>query len=171
MAKSVRSPHRFTATSYHSSSHPLLSYLHHHAFFFSSEGQCYSTCYQVQQGGVSLDLQPEPVRGKSSHHWLMESTLTLSSPLIQISTRHTARPLRSLSEAIPIVRHRHLTTCGTPTLFWRPLVSVIVNSLGWRYLHTKRPCWQEVYVVGIGVRLRMGGWSRRWGIPVLLGRC
>ena len=146
-------------------------YLHRHAFFFSPESQRYSMCHQVQQGGISLDLQPEPVRGKSSHHWLMESTLTLSSLLIQISTCRTARPLPSLSEAIPIVRRRRSTTCGTPILFWRPLVSVVVNCLGWRYLHTKRLCWREVFVVSIGVRLRMGGWSRQWGIPVPLGRC
>ena len=172
MAKSARSPHCFTATTHHSSSHPLLSYIfHRHAFFFLPEGQCYSTCHRVQQGGISLNLQPEPVRGKLSHHWLMDLTLTLASLLVQISTRRTARLLPSLNEVIPIIRRQRSTTCGMPTLFWRPLVSVIINCLSWRYLHTKRLCWQEVYVVGIGVRLWMGGWSRRWGIPVPLGRC
>ena len=48
-------------------------------------------------------------------------------------------------------------------------MSVVVNCLSWRYLLTKRLCWQEVFVVGIRVRLWMGGWSRQWGIPVLLG--
>ena len=172
MAKSARSPHCLRTSTHHSSSHLLLfSYLHQHAFFFSPEGQCYSTCHRVQQGGLASHLQPKPVQGKSSHHWLMELTLTLSSLLVQISTRCTARPLPSLSEVTPIVRRRRLTTCGMPTLFWRPLVSVVVNCLGWRYLHTKKLCWREVFVVGIGVRLRMGGWSRRWGIPVPLGRC
>ena len=99
------------------------------------------------------------------------SPLILSSLPVQISTRRTVRPLPSLSEAIPIVRRRRSTTYGMPILFWRPLVSVVVNCLGWRYLHTKRPCWQEVFVVGIGVKLRIGGWSRQWGIPVPLGRC
>ena len=171
MAKSARSPHCLRTSTHHSSSHLLLSYLHQHAFFFSPEGQRYSTCHRVQQGGLASHLQPKPVRGKSSHHWVMELTLTLSSLLVQISTRRTVRPLRSLSKAIPIVRRCRSTTCGMPILFWRPLVSVVVNCLGWRYLHTKRPCWQEVFVVGIGVRLQMGGWSRQWGIPVPLGRC
>ena len=44
-------------------------------------------------------------------------------------------------------------TYGTLTLFWQPLILVVVNCLGWRYLHTKKLCWQEVFVVGIGVRL------------------
>ena len=34
-------------------------------------------------------------------------------------------------------------------------MSVVVNCLGWRYLHTKKPCWEGVFVVGIGVRLQM----------------
>ena len=161
MAKSARSPHCLRTSTHHSSSQLLLSSIHRHAFFFSPESQRYSTCHRVQQGGLASHLQSKPVRGKSSHHWLMESTLTLSSLLVQISTRRTAWPLHSLSEAIPIAQRRRSTTCGMPILFWRPLMSVIVNCLSWRYLHTKKLCWQEVFVVSIRVRLRMGRWSRQ----------
>ena len=68
---------------YHSSSHLLLF----HIFFYhyarnSQTCQCYSSCHQVQQGGLSSHLQWKPVFSKSSHHWLMDKTLTLSSLLV-----------------------------------------------------------------------------------------
>ena len=46
---------------------------------------------------------------------------------------------------------------------------VIVNSLGWRFLPTKRCCWEEAFIIGIGVRFLMGRWSWQWGMLVLLG--
>ena len=86
-------------------------------------------------------LQQEPIFSKLPHHYLMDQTLTLSSLLVQISICCTAQLLPSLSEVIPIIWLHCLMTFGMKILFWQPLVLVVVNSLGWRFLPTKRCCW------------------------------
>ena len=137
----------------------LLLLLLHHARSLPTCQRC-PLCHRVQQGSLSSHLQQEPVFGKSFHHWLMRQTLTLSSLLVQISTHRTAQPLCSLSKVIPIVLHHRSMTYGMKILFWRPLVLLVINFLGWRFLPTKRHCWGEVLIIGIRVRFLMGGWSR-----------
>ena len=59
----------------------------------------------------------------------------------------------------------------TRTWFWRPVVWVVVSLQGWTFLLTKEASWREVSTVGLGVRFLIGGWSNRWGMPVLWGPC
>ena len=87
-------------------------------------------------------------------------TLTIYSLPSQISISRIRRQHRSWNDQIPIVRRRHSPICIMRTLFWRPVVWVVVSSQGWILLPTSEHSWRGVSTVGIGVKFRTGGWSR-----------
>ena len=50
------------------------------------------------------------------------------------------------------------------TWFKQPVVWVVVSSLSWRFLLTREASWREVSIIGLGVNIQIGGWSKGWGI-------